>query len=170
MDQSARACEQVYGGNEGLYLFGKTRGSLIARKEECLSARLFWKGEPCRRGHPFHLQAPSRGSWGKLCSHLARCLHLVWLGGCVPNEGGWGSFCPVFREGWERNQWRWQVEAGAGEHCPGPATRASNPTDFGPLSGPGRSSHSIPILVPTDSPSCGDTPTHTHNPPQDCQT
>lgn len=118
----------------------------------------------------------SVSSAGPLQRELGRALqpsgtlHLIWMGGCVPNKGGWGSFCPVFREGWERNQWRWQGEVGAGEHCPGPGTRASNPTDFGPLSGPGRSSHSTPILVPTDSPSCGDTPTHTHNPPQDCQT
>lgn len=99
VDLSGGPCEEVCSGNEGLYLFGKTWGSLIARREECLSVQVFWKGEQCGRGLPFHLWAFAEGKREKLCSHLARCLHLVWLGCDASNKGGWGSSCPVFAAG-----------------------------------------------------------------------
>lgn len=36
VDQSTHAHEQVYGGNEGLHLFGKTRVDLISRRKKRL--------------------------------------------------------------------------------------------------------------------------------------
>lgn len=110
VDQSACACEQVYGGNEGFYLFGKTLCGLIARREECVKQQLggCWPGFSGRgrqwgSGLPFHLQPPCRGNWGKLCSHLRTvCISSGWAAVLQTRVDG-AALAPVFGETWEGN-------------------------------------------------------------------
>lgn len=158
MDQSARACEQVYGGNEGLYLFGKTRGGLISRRSVC-RRRFSGRRERGRRGFRFICRPLAEGAGEGFAA--------IWHTVCI--SSGWAAVLQTRVDGAGRgmggNQQRWGVwGAGAGEHCPGPGTRASNPTDSGPLSSPGESSQFLPNLVPAHRPSCGHIPTHTHTP------
>ena len=140
-------------------MFGRTRGGLISRRGG-LSAQASWKEGAGQTGFRF-LCGRLVEEPGRPCSHLVQCLHLVWLSGCAPDKGGWGSPRPGFGGEWEGTNRGGGEGAGAGEHRPGPGTRAS---DSGPLSSPGESSQSLPNLMPAPRPSCGHTPTHTHTP------
>lgn len=57
----------------------------------------FWKGEVVRKQASVSSAPPLQRKLEKALQPSVCCLHLVWLGGCAPNEGGWGSSC-VWRE------------------------------------------------------------------------
>ena len=80
VDQSARACEQVYGGNEGLYLFGKTRGGLISRRSVC-RRRFSGRRERGRRGFHFICRPLAEGAGEGFAA--------IWHTVCI--SSGWAA-------------------------------------------------------------------------------
>lgn len=156
MDRSTQACEQVYGGNEGLYLSGKTRGGLISRRSVC-RRRFSGRRERGRRGFRFICRPLAEGAGEGFAA--------IWHTVCI--SSGWAAVLQTRVDGavlalcLERNG-REPTEMGVRGQVQG--SRASSPTDSGPLSSPGESSQFLPNLVPAHWPSCGHIPTHTHIP------
>lgn len=104
------APEQVYGGNNGLHLFGTTQGGLITVREECL--------EPQHRG--YRPMFSGRGRWddkgfcvicrplqrelGKLCSHLCAVCILSGWADLLQTRADGAALAPVFGERRERTK------------------------------------------------------------------
>lgn len=168
-DQSVRACEQVYGGNEGLYLFGKTRCGLIARREECLKRQYSgcWLGLS-RRGRwwgwglPFHLQPLAEGageSFAAICTLFASR-----LAGQLCSKQGWmGQLLPLCLERDEMETKEGNRETDAREHCLDLGARVPNPSASRPLKQPGRAFSISPHPCAYRQSLNGDTPTHPDN-------
>lgn len=133
VDQSTCAHEQVYGGNERLHLFGKTRVDFISRRKKRLKQqhggcwpRFSGRGEAARTRASISSAGSLQREPRKLCSHLhTACISSGWAARLQTRADG-AALAFVFGERWEGNQWRCGGEAGAGEHCPG--TELEHPT------------------------------------------